>query len=570
MAFTDWSGRLLTIGASAHEYASIAASYAGDPPNVQAALDTLIAGISNTDLTVMLNTWRTSGAPFHAGYPGGGLPFGAGAAILTGNPADDAYAISAGTGVKLSVSGGGGGTVASVFGRTGSVVATTGDYTAAQVGADASGAAAAAQAASLQKTANLSDVADAGTSRLNLHVPSLTPAAAVATTNQASLSGLLTIDGYTLVAGDLVLLTAQSTASQNGLWVAASGAWTRPTEMASGGVIKARTCAVINGTTNAKTQWLLQTNSTITIDTTSQTWVQISGGGSGSSTLAGDTDVSISSPSAGQGLVYNSSTGKWNNGTASAENVNAVASSGSGTVTIPDPWASPFETLSDVTLTGNPTFAFPTAAAGKSFTIILRQDGTGGRVVTWPIAAGNWLGGGVAPVLSTAAGAVDVATFVCTDGSNWIGVFSAGYAVSTGQGCTVWHNASQAVGSSSQVVMAWNQSEEDTSGFHSTSVNNSRVTIPAGLGGVYMVACTLITDTGSGSGLSVTLRKNGSTALRGIQQLASTTVNLGHPLTVRAVLAAADYIEILAEYGTGSGNILSSQTGSFLQVTKVG
>jgi len=40
------------------------------------------------------------------------------------------------------------GSVASVFGRTGVVIATTGDYTAAQVGADAAGAAAAAQAAS--------------------------------------------------------------------------------------------------------------------------------------------------------------------------------------------------------------------------------------------------------------------------------------------------------------------------------------------------------------------------------------------------------------------------------------
>ena len=39
---------------------------------------------------------------------------------------------------------GGSGAVSSVFTRTGAVVATTGDYTAAQVGADASGAAAAA------------------------------------------------------------------------------------------------------------------------------------------------------------------------------------------------------------------------------------------------------------------------------------------------------------------------------------------------------------------------------------------------------------------------------------------
>src|SRR6185437_7779419 len=49
--------------------------------------------------------------------------------------------------VNLAVEGeGGGGAISSVFGRTGVVVAKPGDYTAAQVGADASGAAATAQA----------------------------------------------------------------------------------------------------------------------------------------------------------------------------------------------------------------------------------------------------------------------------------------------------------------------------------------------------------------------------------------------------------------------------------------
>jgi hypothetical protein len=112
MAFADWSGRLSTVGASANELAAISASYYADPTGVQQALDTLVDGIGNGDLLVMLDTWRTSGAPFHSGYPGGGLPFGTGAAVLSGSPADDAYAISAGTGEKLgplvSLSGGSG------------------------------------------------------------------------------------------------------------------------------------------------------------------------------------------------------------------------------------------------------------------------------------------------------------------------------------------------------------------------------------------------------------------------------------------------------------------------------
>ena len=54
-----------------------------------------------------------------------------------------------------------------------------------------------------------------------------TPAIAATTANLASLSGLLTIDTVTLAAGDIVLVKNQSTASQNGIYLAASGAWSR-------------------------------------------------------------------------------------------------------------------------------------------------------------------------------------------------------------------------------------------------------------------------------------------------------------------------------------------------------
>ncbi len=102
-----WAGRLANIGATTAEVTAIQAAYNATVPNVQAAVDNLVGGIDNAGLLVMLTKWRTGLEPFAAGYPGGGLPFGSGAAILTGNPADDTSAISAGTGIKLSVAGGG-------------------------------------------------------------------------------------------------------------------------------------------------------------------------------------------------------------------------------------------------------------------------------------------------------------------------------------------------------------------------------------------------------------------------------------------------------------------------------
>ena len=52
--------------------------------------------------------------------------------------------------------------------------------------------------------------------------------------NVAALTGTITVDGVSLVAGDRVLLTAQGTGSQNGVWVVQAGAWARPDDFGVG------------------------------------------------------------------------------------------------------------------------------------------------------------------------------------------------------------------------------------------------------------------------------------------------------------------------------------------------
>ena len=71
-----------------------------------------------------------------------------------------------------------------------------------------------------------------------------------------------------------------------------------------------------------------------------------------------------------------------------------------------------------LTLTGNCTFTFPTATAGKSFIILLKQDATGSRTVTWP-AAVKWPGG-TAPTITATASKLDKYVFTA-DGTNWYG-----------------------------------------------------------------------------------------------------------------------------------------------------
>lgn len=72
-----------------------------------------------------------------------------------------------------------------------------------------------------------------------------------------------------------------------------------------------------------------------------------------------------------------------------------------------------------LTLTGNCTYTFPTPAAGKSFTLVQKQDGTGSRTVTWP-ASVKWPAG-TAPTITATASKADKFVFTAIDSSSWLG-----------------------------------------------------------------------------------------------------------------------------------------------------
>lgn len=63
-----------------------------------------------------------------------------------------------------------------------------------------------------------------------------------------------------------------------------------------------------------------------------------------------------------------------------------------------------------ITLTGNLTLANPAIKLGQSGAIVLYQDGTGSRTLT---LGSSWSSPAGAPVLSTAAGAMDILYYFC-------------------------------------------------------------------------------------------------------------------------------------------------------------
>lgn len=197
------------------------------------------------------------------------------------------------------------------------------------------------------------------------------PSVRAATTANITLSGAQTIDGVSVIAGDRVLVKAQSTTADNGIYVAAAGAWSRATDMNAWTEVPNAFVFVEEGTANADTSWVCSSNAGGTLGSTAITWVQFgaAGGysagnglqlvGSTFSVLLDGATLSVS----GSGLRISASytgqntittlgtitTGVWNGTTI------AVANGGTGATTLTG------------LVKGNGTSAFTAAVAGTDY-----------------------------------------------------------------------------------------------------------------------------------------------------------------------------------------------------------
>ena len=228
----------------------------------------------------------------------------------------------------------------------------------------------------------------------------------VVTTSNITLSGgtPAVVDGVTLADDDRVLVTAQSTGTQNGLYIVSTvgtgsnGTWVRTSDGNETGEIEAGMIVMVTeGTVYADTQWKLITDNPIIIGSTTLTFTQnysansISGGTSNVSVYS-NANVTISSAGTANVLTV-SSTGVVVAGTISATgNVtgNYILGNGSqlsGVIT----------TVDANTLTGN-------TLSSNVVTSSLTSVGTLGSLsVTGNVAAGNVSGTNLTGTLATAS-----------------------------------------------------------------------------------------------------------------------------------------------------------------------
>ena len=101
----------------------------------------------------------------------------------------------------------------------------------------------------------------------------------VATTANITLSGLQTLDGYTTISGDRVLVKNQGNQAYNGIYVASTTAWSRSTDMQSWAQVPGASVFIQNGTLYANTGWVCIAPEIGTINVTPIVWSQYAGYG---------------------------------------------------------------------------------------------------------------------------------------------------------------------------------------------------------------------------------------------------------------------------------------------------
>lgn len=125
-----------------------------------------------------------------------------------------------------------------------------------------------------------------------------------------------------------------------------------------------------------------------------------------------------------------------------------------------------------------------------------------------------------------------------------------------------YRNTDQLVGNATISVVQWLGVQSQTDTFW-VAGSPSRLTVPANLGGLYLVTCNPIFDINGTGGRYFALSKNGVVA---------DTVNTGGSaswysqvkLAVPVILAAGDYVEVLVYHTAGAGLNLKASTYQML------
>jgi hypothetical protein len=191
---------------------------------------------------------------------------------------------------------------------------------------------------------------------------------AATTGSNIALTGLQTIDGVSLNAADRVLVKDQTDATTNGIYVVSASGWTRATDAnSSANVTPGLFTFVEEGTLNSDQGFVLATNGSITLGTTTLSFTQFSGVGeiiTGTGLSKSGNTLSISVSYVGQTSIVTLgtvTTGTWQ-GTVVAGQYGGTGVNNAGkTITLGGNLTTSGAFATTLTVTGTTNVTLPTS-----------------------------------------------------------------------------------------------------------------------------------------------------------------------------------------------------------------
>jgi hypothetical protein len=277
---------------------------------------------------------------------------------------------------------------------------------------------------------------------------------AAASMGNLTLSGLQTVDGVSLAAGDTVLVKNQSTAANNGIYVVASGAWTRSPGADTWNEFLGAIVFVVGGS-QAGSAWYCTAQPGGTLGVTAINWSNFSVsstytagtgltltgtqfsitpvGAAGTYGSASSVPVFVTNASGQVSSVTNTSIAIANTqvsglGTMSTQNANAVAITG-GTINGTTVGASTAAAVTGTTITANTQFTGP--GTGLTGTASGLSIGGNAATATSATTATNLAGG--------AAGSLPYQSATST--TTFLAAGTNGQILTLAAGVPAWTNA---------------------------------------------------------------------------------------------------------------------------------
>jgi hypothetical protein len=139
-------------------------------------------------------------------------------------------------------------------------------------------------------------------------------------------------------------------------------------------------------------------------------------------------------------------------------------------------------------------------------------------------------------------------------------------------GCSVYKSANQSISNTTTTAITFDTELKDTDGFHSTSSNTSRMTIPSGKAGLYLITGQINFASNASGYRSGEVHKNGSLVAQAFVLAPVTGGWTGGSVSHIIELAVGDYVELIAwQSSGGSLNVNGGATyGAAFQIQYLG